>query len=103
MGLSCSLLQTSADKANLNFLQSASMPFLSYALKETYHRMLNEGLICIKADIQNPDVNHCIVPTSFKRHRFKVRGDVKIQVAAPATVCSRLQKVAILLFQFRPI
>ena len=32
-----------------------------------------------------------------------VRGDVKIQVDATGTVCSRLQKVAILLFPFRPI
>ena len=32
-----------------------------------------------------------------------VRGDVKIQVAATATVCSNLQKVATLLCQFRPI
>ena len=32
-----------------------------------------------------------------------LRGDVKMQVAATATVCSRLQKVAILLVQFRLI
>ena len=32
-----------------------------------------------------------------------VRGDVKMQVAATASVCSQLQKVAILLCQFRLI
>ena len=32
-----------------------------------------------------------------------LRGDVKMQVAATATVCSRLQKVAIFIFQFRLI
>ena len=31
------------------------------------------------------------------------RGDVNIQVAATATVCSCLQKVAILLFQFESL
>ena len=31
------------------------------------------------------------------------RGDVKMQVAATATVCSHLQKVAILLFQFKAL
>ena len=34
---------------------------------------------------------------------FSVRGDVKIQAAATASVCSSLQKVAMFLFQFRPI
>ena len=33
----------------------------------------------------------------------EIRGDVKMQVAATATVCSQLQKVAILLCQFRLI
>ena len=32
-----------------------------------------------------------------------LRGDVKIQVAATATVCSCLQRVATLLCQFKPI
>ena len=32
-----------------------------------------------------------------------IRGNNKIQVAANATVCSHLQKVAILVFQFKPI
>ena len=31
------------------------------------------------------------------------QNDVKMQVAAIATVCSRLQKMAILIFQFRLI
>ena len=33
----------------------------------------------------------------------KIGGDVNIQVAAAATVCSSLQKVATLLFQFEPL
>ena len=32
-----------------------------------------------------------------------IRGDFKIQVAATTTVCSRLQNVAILLFQFKQL
>ena len=44
------------------------------------------------------------LPTGQSPARTSIlRGGVKIQVAAPATVCSRLQKVAVLLFQFRPI
>ena len=31
-----------------------------------------------------------------------LKGDIKIQVAATATVCSRLQKVAILFCQLKP-
>ena len=43
-------------------------------------------------------------PVDGTQHGVPVlRGDIKMQVAATATVCSRLQKVAILLFQFKSL
>ena len=47
------------------------------------------------------ETDACIsIYTIYQSERF---GDVKTQVAATANVCIHLQKVAILLFQFKPI
>ena len=44
-----------------------------------------------------------IVKVIYHTHFENLRSDVKIQMAATATVCSHLKKVAILLFQFKPL
>ena len=67
------------------------------------------AIVCLRVQLNrgrsktvcSVEIDACI--SSYTIYQCERFGDVKTQVAAAANVCIRLQKVAILLFQFKPI